>query len=195
MPNTLPGQGPADTDPRALLEQGLAASAADQAAQAMHLFERAAAAAPGWALPHFLLGSEHAALGEMDKAEAAMANAVLLDPVLHIARYQLGLMQFSSGRVGPALVTWQPLASGGLQEPGLSAFVRGFAALAQDDIDAARQLFGAGLSEPGTNPAVAGDVRKVLAGLDDAVGPTTPAQAEPHAAHVLVATYDKYKLH
>ncbi|MES2939286.1 MAG: hypothetical protein V4864_16485 [Pseudomonadota bacterium] len=198
MPNQLPAAGPGAEDPRTLLDMGIAASMADRPAQALQLFERAAAAAPAWALPHFLLGSEYAAQNDIAKAETALANAVLLDPELHIARYQLGLLQFSASRAAAALVTWQPLAGQqGLQ--GLPAFVRGFAAMAQDDFTTAQQHFHDGLAEPDLNTAVAGDIHKVLADLQvllapEARPPVQQAELQP-ASHVLVAAYDKYKLH
>jgi tetratricopeptide (TPR) repeat protein len=92
-----------------LLEQGLAASQANDSVRALDLFAQASAAAPTAGLPHFLMASEWASLGEIEKAEAAFANAVLLAPDLTIAHYQLGLLQFSSGRAALALVIWQPL--------------------------------------------------------------------------------------
>lgn len=184
-------------DPQALLQAGLTASQANRVAEALTLFQEASIAAPAWAIPHFLIGSEYAAQGDMEKAEAAIANAVLLDPGLHIARYQLGLLQFSSGRAAAALVTWQPITE--LQgEQGLSDFVRGFAAMAQDNLDEARSYFASGLAAPDLNPAVASDIHKVIAGMDNLNNPgqgeVSPTTAQP-SAHVLVSTYDKYRLH
>ncbi|MBA2675085.1 hypothetical protein [Ramlibacter sp.] len=201
MSHEMPATGSGAEDPRTLLDMGIAASMADRPAQALALFAQAAAAAPTWALPHFLLGSEYAAQSDIGNAEAALANAVLLDPELHIARYQLGLLQFSSGRAAAALVTWQPLSAlEGLQ--GLPAFVRGFAAMAQDDFAGAKQHFHAGLAQADINAAVAGDIRKVLAdvealrvpGVASAPAPVQPAEISS-TAHVLVSAYDKYKLH
>jgi len=183
--------------PESLLQSALSASQANDVEQAIDYFERASAAAPGWAIPQFLLGSEHAARGALDKAEAAMANAVLLDPGLAIARYQLGLLQYSSGRAAVALVTWNPLLNSAVEE-GLAHFVRGFAALAQDQLAEAQAHFSAGLEAPAINPAVAGDIRKVLAGLANLSGgagdASTAAPAESQA-HVLVSAYAKYKMH
>lgn len=189
---------PSGSAAQVLLEAGLAASRANDAKGALELFQRASDAAPTWAIPHFLIGSELAAQGTMDKAEAALANAVLLDPSLHVARYQLGLLQFSSGRAAVALVTWQPISELVAGE-GLPQFVRGFAALARDQLELARDEFSAGLAITGVNPSVAGDIQKVLAGIADLGNQATSAEANPVAAdasaHVLVSTYDKYRLH
>jgi tetratricopeptide (TPR) repeat protein len=198
--SSVPPRPVSAADPQALLEAGLAASQANEVSQALDLFGQASAAAPSWAIPHFLIGSEHAALGEMDKAEAAIANAVLLDPGLHIARYQLGLLQYSSGRVAVALVTWQPLTELEVEQ-GLPEFVRGFAALAQDQMEAAKRHFAAGLLVDDVNAVVAGDIRKVLGGLQSVdAGAVTDFKVEAQlriapSAHVLVSTYDKYRLH
>ena len=70
---------------------------------------------------------------------------------------------------------------------GLAEFVRGFSALASDDFDQATRLFEAGLAQPGVNPAVAGDVQKVLAEM--------PRPEAPAAAHVLVANYGRFGPH
>ncbi len=113
----------------------------------------------------FLLASEFAALGELDKAEAAFAKAVLLAPHMPVIRYQLGLLQFSSGRAALALLTWQPLLDLPDAQPqaqALAGFVRGYAALAQDDLALALSHFQAGLAHDVGNPALAGDVRKVI---------------------------------
>jgi tetratricopeptide (TPR) repeat protein len=192
MTHTFPNAA----DAQALLEAGIAASQRNDSSQALALFAEAGAALPTWAVPHFLMGSEYASLGEWAKAEAELANAVLLDPALHIARYQLGLLQFSSGRAAAALVTWQPLTEMPA-DPGLAEFVKGFAALAQDAFEQARSLFEQGLHSPGVNPAVAGDIQKVLrdmpGGQAPNAAPATP-EGEPHS-HVLVANYDRFKLH
>jgi tetratricopeptide (TPR) repeat protein len=192
-----PGQN-AFGDADALVQAGLAASQAGDTEKAVDLFARAAGAAPGSAMPHFLLGSEYAASGDIANAETSLANAVLLAPGLHIARYQLGLLQFSSGRAAAALVTWGPLFA--LEETGgLVHFVRGFGALAQDDLEDAQRHFDAGLSRNTENPALSGDIQKVLAGIRElqatqaSSGPTPSITGdEPQPAnHVLVSNYGK----
>jgi tetratricopeptide (TPR) repeat protein len=158
---------------RSLLDAGIAASQSNDSVRALGLFAQASEALPEWALPHFLIGSEYAAMGQWEKAEAELANAVLLGPDLHLARYQLGLLQFSSGRAAAALVTWQSLVDLP-KEPYLSDFVRGFAALARDAFAEAISNFERGLAQPSVNVAVAGDIRKVLEKLQTTA---TPAQA------------------
>jgi tetratricopeptide (TPR) repeat protein len=175
---------------RDLLDQGLQASREQRAQAAIELFALASDVAPDEAMPHFLMASEHAAEGRIDAAERAFANAVLLAPGFHLARYQLGLLQFSSERAGAALVTWQPL----LELPdgqALGHFVRGFAVLARDGFDAALQQFQQGLACSQEQPALAGDIERVVAAVQRLRAPTgtSPDPVEGAADHVLLSAY------
>ncbi len=170
-----------------LIGEGLAASREDHAETAISLFMQASEQLPSSGVPHFLVGSEHAAAGDMQAAEASFANAVLLAPEFELARYQLGLLQFSSGRAAVALVSWQPLFALP-QQRSLGRFVRAFAALAQDRLQEALALFESGLACEDLNPAVAGDVRQVTAGLRGLL--SSQGDSVPGAeAHVLLAAY------
>jgi tetratricopeptide (TPR) repeat protein len=184
------------------LEAGMQASAEGDSAQALALYEQAAAEAPGSGLPHFLAGGEYASMGQMDKAEAAFANALLLAPGFAVARYQLGLLQYSSARAAVALVTWQPLLALPEDSP-LPYFVRGFAALAQDSFQDALALFDAGIERNTDNPPMTSDIRKVIAGIeavlsqqagssthDTAIEQQEPEESEDaQTAHILLSNY------
>lgn len=177
-----------------LVEAGVAASQSGDGDRAVSLFVQACAAAPGWPVPHFLLASESAACGQWEQAEAQFAAALLVDPGFSLARYQLGLLQFSTGRAALALLTWQPLLDS--REQALAAFVRGFTALAQDDFAGARTEFESGLAAPDVNPAVAGDIRQVLGRIAQAAAEQpVPPTSSVGASHVLVANYGKFDLH
>lgn len=144
----------------------------------------------GSAMHHFLVGSELAQAGRYVEAEAALANAVLLAPELHIARYQLGLLQFTSGRAAVALVTWSPLFALP-STAALQRFVSGFAALAQDDFAQALARFREGLVLNTDNEPLHRDIRMLIERIE---GMTPPAAAaEPQEAsdgvHVLLSNY------
>jgi tetratricopeptide (TPR) repeat protein len=197
------------SNPDELVSRGLAASQAGQSATAIELWQQASMQAPGSGVPHFLMASEFAALGELDRAEAAFANAVLLAPGLLVARYQLGLLQFSSGRAAMALVTWEPLLAANEADPiapALAHFVRGYAALAQDAFEGALASFEAGLASNTTNAPLSGDIRLVVgriqallagqAGAEPGPAAQDAAPAEPHDessdSHVLLANYQSH---
>src|SRR4051794_24316819 len=114
------------------LDLGLAASLEQRTAAALTHFARASALAPASAVPHLLMGAEHACRGELLLAESAFARALCLAPGLHLARYQLGLLQFGARRTAEARQTWQALLALSETEP-LGHFARGFAALLDDD--------------------------------------------------------------
>lgn len=141
----------------------------------------------------FLVASENAAAGNMEAAEAAFAQAVLLAPAFALARYQLGLLQFSSGRAAVALLTWQPLLELAEADP-LPHFVRGFAALAQDDFAQALAHYRAGLARDNPNPAVAADVLKVVEQVEALLAsPAAKPESgeQPATSHVLLAGYSR----
>ncbi len=173
-----------------LIAQGLEASRAGQAQAALALFAQASEATPGSGLPHFLIGAEHAAAGNINLAEAAFARAVLLSPDFALARYQLGLLQFTSQRAAVALLTWQPLF--GLP-PGdaMGCFVRGFEALARDDFAAALGHFRLGLACDDLNPAMASDIQRVVEAVERL--PQAPAEGDTvtdtDASHILLSGY------
>jgi len=182
-----------------LIQKGLAASRAQHVDEALALFQEAARLVPESGLPHFLIGAELAQLRRMDEAEMAYANAVLLAPSLDMARYQLGLIQFTSGRAALALVTWGPL----FQHPpdsALQRIVHGFAALAQDDFPAATACFREGMALNLDNAALNRDLQLMLdriaahthagAPISDPPAPDETS-ADGQELHVLLSNYQQ----
>jgi hypothetical protein len=125
----------------------------------------------------------------------------LLAPNFSIARYQLGLLQFSSGRAALALVMWQPLLdipNPTSEEKALAEFVRGYAALAQDDFVPALAHFREGVRINSGNAAVSDDVNKVIerveqllthASADDPVVEDSVETTESSDSHILLSNY------
>jgi Flp pilus assembly protein TadD len=162
------------------LELGLAASVEQRPAAALAHFAQASALAPASGVPHLLMGAEHACRGDLALAEVAYAQALWLAPGLHLARYQLGLMQFGAQRTSAAVATWQPLLALCDSEP-LGHFVRGFAALVDDDYAAAVRHFRRGLALSRDQAAAALGVGTVVEAIERVIG-TSPAGAERSAA-------------
>lgn len=183
-----------------LVQQAMAASQAGDTTHALGLLQQAAAEEPGSGIPHFLMGSEYASIGQFEQAELAFSNAVLLSPQLPVARYQLGLLQYSSGRAPAALVTWQPLLSLGETSP-MPHWVRGFAALAQDQFDTAKGHFETGVRLNTENPPMSSDILKIIAQIEavqrsnaeQAEGTSNPPQTEEAeaSAHFLLSSYGR----
>jgi len=180
---------------QALLQQAVAAGRGPAGEEVLDLYLQSAAEDPTWGIPHFLMGSHYAAQGDIERAELALSNAVLLSPDFPMARYQLGTLQFSSGRAAAALVSWQPLLSLPGDSP-LPHFVRAYAALAQDDFDSAVRQYEEGLEKNTENPALTEDIRKILAriaSLKASVQEPTPAPSAdaPDMQHVLLSNYQR----
>lgn len=176
-----------------LIAQGLQASREDRTEAALALFEQAAALAPQSGVPHFLIGSEHAAAGDIPAAEAAFERALALTPDFALARYQLGLLQFSTHRPGQALVTWRPLFDLPSADP-LHHFVRGFEALARDGFDEALHHYREGLARNDINQALAADVLQVMEAVRQLPGAQGTGEPDTAASHVLLTGYTG-KLH
>lgn len=170
------------------VQQALAASAAGDAALAVQLFRLASAEQPTAAIPQFLLGAELAQAGRAAEAEAAFANAVLLAPDFHMARFQLGLCQFTAGSAALGLVTWQALLKLPGDEP-LRSFVLGFTELAQDRFEDALDCFSLGMALNTSNAPLNADIGKVMKRIRDQPQLSDPGPAIADDAHVLLSNY------
>ncbi len=162
MTNNLDTSNASSTD---LIQHGLAASRSGDTDQALQWFRAACERDPKAGVPHFLIGAELAQTGDIGGAEAAYSTAVLLSPGFDMARFQLGLLQFTSGRVASALLTWQPLF-GLPQTVALQRIVSGFAALAADEFDQAIALLRAGIELNRDNDALSADLSKLIARIE-----------------------------
>lgn len=192
------------TEPDALMREALAASQQNDSETALALFARVSEMSPSAAAPHLLAAGELAHTGRYAEAEAAYARALLLDPALHIGRFQLGLLQYTSQKVPMAMLTWQPLLELGRAHP-LALFVQGFASLAQDRLSDAVGFFHAGMRANTENAPLNADIAMLLQRLADATaaseGARAPAAEAAEAtnaptdtegrAHVLLSNYQQ----
>ena len=112
---------------------------------------------------HFLKGSVLAGLERSVEAHAALSRAVELAPEFHLARYQLGFFQLTSGEAGHALATWGPLLR--LPENSyLRQFVEGLTAFIRDEFGVARDHLRRGMALNQENEPMNSDIRLLLAG-------------------------------
>jgi tetratricopeptide (TPR) repeat protein len=160
---------------------------------------------------HFLKGSLLAGQQQYAEGLVAMRHAVALAPGYDIARFQLGLLELSSGDAEAADATLQPLADA-IDEKALSLFALGLRHLARDNFDRAETLLRRGIEINDEHPLVSRDMQLMLAGIADARAaqdalaespPTVPdenARAAPEedvsADHLLLQRYaDKSTKH
>lgn len=110
---------------------------------------------------HFIRGSILAGRQDALKAHAALARAVELAPDFHIARYQLGFFELTSGEVDRALSTWGPLQ----RLPAdfyLRKFVDGLIHLVRDEFDQALTLMHEGIALNRENEPLNSDIRLLM---------------------------------
>jgi tetratricopeptide (TPR) repeat protein len=116
---------------------------------------------------HFLRGSVLASLKRYDEAMRAMQQAIDITPDFAIARFQLGLLQLTSGLAAPALSTWGPLAL--LPDDHyLSFFVRGLQHMIRDEFDKAADLLRNGIDKNSENEPLNRDMRMLIERMPDA---------------------------
>lgn len=180
-----------------VLQKALAASAANDSDLAISLFLEAAQQEPNSAVPQFLLGAELAQLGRIAEAEAAYANSVLIAPGWSIARFELGTLQFTSGRAAIALLTWQPLLDLPASDP-LRLFVDGYAALARDEFDEALGYFQNGIAANQINPPLNSNIQLLIDEINRIRATRNPPDADTDVAvseeenadsHFLISNY------
>lgn len=92
-----------------LFQLALNAAAGDDHGAAIAYLKAAAGRETATAATHYLLGAEYAQVGMFDRAAAAMAVAIGIDPALWTARIQLAMLYLSDGLMEKAVAVLQPL--------------------------------------------------------------------------------------
>ena len=136
---------------------------------------------------HFLRGSMLAGLQQYRFAREAMAIALTIAPDYALARFQLGLLELTSGDAGAADVTWRPLDGLGVQNP-LRQFAQGLRNLALDRFEEAVAELKAGLSQNADIPPLNADMTMVIEAIEarqSGAGPSEPVTA----SHLLLQRY------
>ena len=109
----------------------------------------------------FMRGSILAGRQRPIEAHAALARAVALAPDFHIARYQLGFFELTSGEVDKALSTWGPLLR--LPEDHyLRHFVEGLTHLVRDEFAEAIARMETGMTLNLENAPLNADMRLLV---------------------------------
>ncbi|QVQ26158.1 tetratricopeptide repeat protein [Achromobacter deleyi] len=138
-----------------------------------------------------LLAAQQMQMGAPDAAEAAFIGALQRDASLSTARFQLGLLQYTSGRPQTAFQTWQPLELLG-ETHYLVLFKRAFAALAIDAFEDTLLLLDKGMAVNQENTPLNHDMR-MLAGQIETLRANTPnapsAPQDEAATQFVLASY------
>lgn len=110
---------------------------------------------------HFLQGSTLAAMGRLIEAHAALSCAIDIAPDFHIARFQLGFFQLTSGESDNALKTWAPL-DGLTKEHYLRIFVIGLRHLVRDELTECITMLTKGISLNEENEPLNTDMQLII---------------------------------
>jgi len=178
-------------DVQALVAQALGASQQGDAAQAIALLRAAIEMPHADAAPWLLLAAELAAQGQITEAEGVYADTVLRFPELHVARFQLGLLQLTSGRVAIAALTWQPLLVGENDEP-LRCYAEAYLALTRDQFQEALDRFRHGLVLPQNNLPLQNDAQTTMRAIEKHLaeqGAVHEVAGLDDSQHVLLRNY------
>lgn len=111
---------------------------------------------------HFLRGSILAGRQRAIEAHASLSRAVELAPDFHIARYQLGFFELTSGEADAALSTWGPLLRLPEAHP-LRLFVEGLTHLVRDEFAEAIGKMQAGVAQNTENAPLNNDIALLIA--------------------------------
>lgn len=142
---------------------------------------RALAANPGSSQLLYLVGAELAQLGQYDDATAALTSAVAIDPSLHTARLQLGLLHLTLGQSERSVAVLASLDALADDNP-LRHFKNGLQALAADQLDECVASLRRGIALNHTNAALNDDMMRIITRIEELrstqrIDPSQPAPA------------------
>jgi tetratricopeptide (TPR) repeat protein len=138
---------------------------------------------PGNAELHYLLGAELAQRREYQEAVLQMRTALDIDPKLHFARLQLGLLYLTMAKPDDSLAIWAPLEE--LEETAaLKAFKRGLEALIRDDFGACIGFLQRGIALNTQNAPLNHDMTQLIEKVRDGsvIAEPRPAKLTPDFA-------------
>jgi tetratricopeptide (TPR) repeat protein len=131
---------------------------------------------PGNAELRYLLGAELAQRREYPEAVVQMRTALDIDPKLHFARLQLGLLYLTMSQPDDSLAIWAPLEE--LDESAaLKAFKRGLEALIRDDFGACIGFLQQGINLNKQNATLNDDMSQLIDRVRDGSVIATPNSA------------------
>lgn len=140
----------------------------------------------------YLLAAQYAQMGMLEEAEAGFLEAMeLADNDFPMPRFQLGQLLMVRGRPDEAIDVLLPLAD--TADPALRAYAGAFIAIGKRQEAAAGAALREGLQHPQSIPALADDMRRLLADLErrSAAPIEAPAVTGP-AASMLLSNYQKH---
>lgn len=109
----------------------------------------------------YMLAAQYAEIGMYERALEHMQASVQLDPDLHTAHFQLGLLHLTAGRLVEADLAWRPLDALG-DDSEFFLFKSGLLVLANDEGQKCIEFIERGLEANVSNPALNKDMERVV---------------------------------
>jgi tetratricopeptide (TPR) repeat protein len=124
----------------------------------------------------YLLGAELAQQKDYEAAVVELTTALGINPALHFARFQLGLLYLTMAQPQRSMDIWAPLEA--LDDAAaLKHFKRGLEALIRDDFRSCVELLERGIALNTENAPLNHDMNLVIASVAEAVGAAAPVVA------------------
>jgi hypothetical protein len=178
-------------DNEELLRLSLDAMNTSRDAESMVMLKTLLDREPEHAHGQYLLAAQHAQMGLMDRAEAGFRAAVRTAGAnFPMPRFQLGQLLLLKGAHDEARQVLAPLQNG--PDAALSAYAAALSALASEDLAAAVPSLQTGLEQPQAVPALAEDMRRLLAKLQDKLAEQEAESATPAGASLLLSNYGRH---
>ena len=136
---------------------------------------------PGDSRLHFLKGSMLIGEKRFIAAHSALTLAVQHDPDFHLARFQLGFFELTSGEAATALATWQPLHALP-PENFLRIFVDGLEHLIADRFEACIASLNSGISCNTENVPLNTDMQLIISRCEELLGQSGSASGDSDGA-------------
>lgn len=174
-----------------LLKRSLEAMQNGRDDEAMDLLQALLQRDPGHLYGRYLIAAQHAQMGLFDQAETGLRAVVAESPDFAIARFQLGQLLLLKDAGDEARRLLEPLAG---QGDALGAYARGLTAAAAQNLGEAVRELQAGLSLTQEIPALAADMQRLGARLQEmaSLGHDNAGLPDPTAAApMLLANYGR----
>ena len=149
-----------------LLHLALTASRQGRTEEAIIGLKRALALAPDSARLHYVLGSEYAQIGLLDRAVAHIHQAIELNPTLEGPRFQLGFIYLNAGNVDAATKTWEAFDALG-EDHALYLFKTGLLHLVKNDLGQCEECLRRGIAANNMYEALSHDMAQILKGVQN----------------------------
>lgn len=169
-----------DMDVDELLMLAARATRRDETQRALDYVSRALQLQPTNAAALHLRGGLHASLRDYGRALQDFERAVECDPDLGVARFQLGLLHLTSGRITEADAAWQRLDELAESHP-LRLFKQGMLHLVRDEFQDCLEALQRGMTANRENQSLNRDmqviVTRVQAALEENAGSASSQEA------------------